>query len=94
MAKTQHTIDTGIRLRVAIESTGKSKAAWARKYGVSESNVGNWMRGDSYPNLEALIAFCDDEGLTLDWFFRGILVGVVDAWAERLRRPKQASLVE
>jgi transcriptional regulator with XRE-family HTH domain len=88
---TQHKLETGHRLEMVIEKTGLSLAKWAERYGRKKSNVGNWTQGRSYPDIQVLIQVCEDEGLTLDWFFRNILAGVSQSWVAYLKQSKLAS---
>ena len=44
----------------------KSKAAFARKCGVSQQNVQNWVKGQNIPDVEKLVEIADIYGKSLD----------------------------
>jgi transcriptional regulator with XRE-family HTH domain len=88
---TQHKLEVGTRLKLIIQASGLSVTDWAKKYGRKKQNVTEWVKGRSYPDIEVLIRVCENEALTLDWFFRNIEAGISKAWADRLSQPKPAS---
>lgn len=71
MAATWHRRRVGSRLRVAIEATGKSQVEIARQFGVSPSKLGNWLRGDNYPDEMFLSRFCERFNISMDYLYRG-----------------------
>ena len=84
--------DLGVRLRAAIEATHPaSLSSWCRSYGVPDSKLGNWLRGDSYPPPDLLARYCADTGLTMDFLYRGVLAGVAFGVAAALMEPPSAS---
>lgn len=64
-------MNVGDRLRTSIEALDLSQAEVARAFGVSPSNLGNWLRGDAYPNPLFVKQFCDRYGINADYLYRG-----------------------
>jgi transcriptional regulator with XRE-family HTH domain len=58
---------------------------WSAAYGVQSTTIANWMAGKSYPAPRFLVQLCDDTGLTVDWFYRGVMSGVVTAMVQPLK---------
>lgn len=80
----------GNNLRLFIEAAaGGNQAEFARRFGVSPSKLGNWIRGDNLPDPYFLSRVCEDYGVTMDWFYRGVRAGVAAALAENLRAVAQ-----
>ena len=71
MTPRQHKMNVGDRLRTSIEALNLSQAEVARAFGVSPSNLGNWLRGDAYPNPLFVKQFCDRYGVNADYLYRG-----------------------
>lgn len=71
MGKTQHRKDVGENLRLAIEAVGETQASICRAFKVTPSNLGNWLRGDSYPSEWFVVQFCDRYDISADWIYRG-----------------------
>ncbi len=91
MEASQHKAEVGANLRVAIQVThGGNASAFGREFGLTPHKVGNWLRGDNYPDMMVLIRYCDEYGLTLDWFFRGKASGVASDVAVVLKQRKLA----
>jgi transcriptional regulator with XRE-family HTH domain len=91
MNAAQHRADVGARLRIAIEALGLTQAAVARAFDVSPSKLGNWVRGDSYPNEIFLVRFCDRYNITMDWLFRDVVSGMAFPLADVLWQKGEAS---
>lgn len=53
-----------------------TQAAVSRDLGVSTQKLGNWTRGDHYPEPWFVTRFCDRYGVTMDYLFRGVVPGV------------------
>lgn len=70
MSNSTHRRQTGSRLGIAIEALGKTQAEVCRALGVSPSKLGNWLRGDYYPDPYFVAQFCDRYGITADWIYR------------------------
>lgn len=92
-----HKVEVGRRLRVAIEAIEKSQAfvvkALHDSTGVTAPKLGNWLRGDNYPDEWFVKCFCDRFGVTTDWIYRGIVTGVAsDRLADELWKAEQESL--
>lgn len=93
MSERQHKAEVGLRLRQAIQATHPTFVAWCKEYetfGADKHKLGNWMRGDHYPSPYLLSQYCSDYGLTMDYFYRNIPLGVASSVAERLKAPKPA----
>lgn len=82
----------GARLGFARAALGKDGPDWAREYGVGETTQSNWIQGVSFPNREFLIQLCDNEGLTIDYFYRGRIGGVSEDLAQKLREAESGLL--
>jgi len=91
MAQTPHKRAVGDRLRITIEAVAPSQAAFARVMDVSPTKLGNWLRGDNYPEPLFLIRVCNEFGVTMDWFYRGSRAGVAASVAASLRQAEEAS---
>lgn len=68
----------GERLRMAIEAVGKRPVDICRTFGVAPSKLGNWMRGDHYPDPWFLVRFCDRFSVSADYFYRGKVSPAMD----------------
>jgi transcriptional regulator with XRE-family HTH domain len=75
----------GRNLMIAREALGATRSEWLKKYGLYASKYSQWEAGTVLPNLLFLIAICDDYGLTMDWFLRGVRAGVSSSVAEALK---------
>lgn len=91
MTNSAHKRQVGQNLRLAIEAIGMRPADLSRTFGVSPSKLGNWLRGDNYPEPPLLVRLCDEYGLTMDWFYRGTRAGVAASVAASLRSAEAAS---
>ena len=92
MSKTAHMVEVGRRLRMAIEAVGLTQAAVARAFdGVTPPKLGNWLRGDHYPDEYFIKQFCDRYGITADWIYRGVVSGVSGDAGDVLWKAEQES---
>ena len=73
MSADRHKQEVGARLDLAIQALGLTQAAVARKFEVAPSRLGNWIRGDNYPDEWFLKQFCDRYNITTDWIYRGVV---------------------
>ncbi len=71
LSKSDHVQQVGIRLRQLIDALEIPYVQAATEMGVSKSQLGNWMRGDSYPAPYQLYLFCRRRGVNFDWPFLG-----------------------
>lgn len=94
MGSTRHKVEVGRRLRIAIEAVAPSLAEVCRELDISPSKLGNWLRGDNYPEMPWIIRFCDRYGVTTDWIFRGVVSGASSDVAAALWKAGQGSGVE
>lgn len=91
MSNSLHRRQTGARLGIAIQAIGKSQADICRAMGVSPSKLGNWLRGDYYPDPYFVSRFCDRFSVTTDWIYRGQVASPMgDALADALWAAAQA----
>ena len=81
----------GLRLRQVIEALGISQADAARKMGISASHLGNWLRGENYPNPWRLKPFLDRYSVAADWIYRGHLGSMRDTLGDALEAVVTAS---
>lgn len=86
-----HMAAVGRRLRVAIEALELSQVAVCNELKVSPTKLGNWLRGDNYPDPWFIARFCDRYGITADWIYREVVPGGASAVAGALWRAAQAS---
>lgn len=93
MSNAIHRAEVGRRLRVAIEALGLTQVAVCRELGESTTKLGNWLRGDHYPDEWFVARFCDRYGITADWIYRGVVSGVASDVASELWKAEQASQV-
>lgn len=91
MGSTEHRRQVGERLTLSLEAVGLRQADVARALGVSQSKLGNWMRGDNYPDEYLMTVLCDRYGLTMDWLYRGVIYGLPGELADGLARVRAAS---
>jgi len=75
MTSLAHKIAVGRRLRIAIEAKGLTQAQVCRELNESTTKLGNWLRGDNYPEPWFVARFCTRYGITTDWIYRGIVSG-------------------
>lgn len=78
MAASLHKMEVGARLRLAIASLGRTPADVSRILGVTQQKLGNWMRGDNYPDETFIVSFCDRFNVSMDWIYRGRVSVVMD----------------
>lgn len=77
-------------LRQIVAVIGDSQAVIARRIGVSPSKLGNWLRGDNYPDPYAMWLLCEAYGVTMDWLYRGRIYGLPAELADGLRAAASA----
>jgi transcriptional regulator with XRE-family HTH domain len=63
----------GLRLKLLREALGYRQGEWVKRYKLRHaSTLANWESGLRFPDIEFLIALCEDHpGITLDWLLRG-----------------------
>jgi transcriptional regulator with XRE-family HTH domain len=91
MTNALHKVEVANRLRLAIEAIGSSQIDVCRELNISPSKLGNWLRGDNYPDPWFVKQFCDRYGVTSDWIYRGLASGAASGVAGALWRAAQAS---
>jgi transcriptional regulator with XRE-family HTH domain len=69
---------------------GRPDAEIARSINVSTNKLGNWKRGDNYPDPHIVPRLCDRYGATMDWIFRGLLYGMPTELADRIVQMQRA----
>lgn len=74
-----------------MEAACVQPAEVARLLGITLSKLGNWTRGDNYPDEYLLTVFCDRYGVTMDYLYRGIILGLPSALADGLAAARAAS---
>jgi len=87
----QHRRDVAARLQLTLEALDLKQAEVAETLGVSLSKLGNWLRGDTYPNEFLMTLFCDRYGVTMDWLYRGQIYGLPGALADGLARARRGT---
>jgi transcriptional regulator with XRE-family HTH domain len=74
-----------------MEAVGAKPADVGRLLGISVQKIGNWTRGDNYPDEYLLTVFCDRYGVTMDYLYRGVLRGLDGTLADGLASARAAS---
>ena len=90
MSKSMHKAEVGRRLDLAIEGLALRPVDVAKTLGVSLSKLGNWFRGDNYPDPYLLTVFCDRYGVTTDFLYRGQIAGLPGDLADGLAAARAA----
>lgn len=92
MVATVHKRRVGSRLRIAFEAIEKKQADISRLFpDATPSKIGNWLRGDDYPNEWFLVRFCDRFNISMDWIYRGrVSVAMDTSLADALWAAEQA----
>lgn len=49
------------------QQSGKTKKAFAEKYGIKDSTFSSYISGRATPPVELLITICNVEGVNMDW---------------------------
>lgn len=83
----QHVAFVAQQFERAMESLGLTQAEVARTLGVSASLLGNWKRGDNYPDAFLMTVFCERYRVTMDYLYRGVISpaldeALADGWAK------------
>lgn len=74
----------GERLSMVVAIVGVSQSAIGREIGVDQSTVTKWLKGQRVPSVYQMALFCETYGCSLDFIYRGSLVGVRQDLAVRL----------
>lgn len=91
MTNSKHKRDVAGRLQLTIEALELKQVEVAATLGISLSKLGNWLRGDAYPNEFLMTVFCERYGVTMDWLYRGLIFGLPKEMADGLAKAKAAS---
>jgi transcriptional regulator with XRE-family HTH domain len=91
MSETLYQREVGRRLRAAIDALGITYTDAAGELGVSTSKLGNWLRGEHYPDRYSVKQFCDRYGITAEWIYRGIVTGLPSDLANKLWKVERSS---
>lgn len=93
-----HKQQVGRNLRITIAAIGIKPADAAREMGVSPQKLGNWMRGDNYPDPFLITRFCADHSAPLEMVYAGIAASahpaLASAYATARRRYETGELGE
>jgi transcriptional regulator with XRE-family HTH domain len=84
LTPSDHKKAMGARMRRVIKVLGESQVEVAKTIKVSKENLGNWLRGDSYPSMHPLYKFCRIFGVTPDWLILGDPSGLRSDIRDRL----------
>lgn len=90
MSKSLHKRHVAENLNAVIEAVGRGPTYVAREIGVTASKLGNWTRGDNYPDPYAMMKLCDRFGVSMDWIYRRRIFGLDDTLAAGLRAAEAA----
>jgi transcriptional regulator with XRE-family HTH domain len=78
--------EVGRRLAWAREAIGVSQSECARRLDSNQASWSKYEAGTRLPPPYIMAGFCDLYGVSLDWIYRGLLIG--------LSRELQAALVQ
>lgn len=92
MSNAAHKVAVGRRLRIAIEALGLTQVKVGKELKVSPPKLGNWLRGDNYPDEWFVARFCDRYGITADWIYRGTVSGVSADVADEIWKAEQEAV--
>lgn len=86
----------GRNLRITIAAIGMRQADAAREMGISPSKLGNWLRGDNYPDPFLVTRFAADHAAPLEMIYQGTAAfappSLAAAYAEARRRWEAGAL--
>ncbi len=91
MNNDEHRRQVAQNLTLLLQAIGRPDAEIARSIGISSSKLGNWKRGDHYPDPYAAALLCDRYGATMDWIFRSLPYGMPAELADRVVQLRRAS---
>lgn len=94
MDATMHKRKVGSHLKMAIEALGLRQHQVAKEFGVSPSKLGNWVRGDNYPDEYFVKRFCERYQVSADWIYLGKVYGMPSPLADTLWKAEEASSAE
>lgn len=94
MKKHDHKQSVAANLRVIIAVIGGKQNEIARRIGSTPSKLGNWMRGDNYPDPWSMYLLCEFYGVTMDWIYRGKTYGLPVELVDGLKAKGEASPAE
>ena len=86
----EHKKEVAANLRLICAVIGGHQSDIAAAIGVSKSKLGNWLRGDNYPDPFAMWLLCERYGVTMDWIYRGRLFGLPSHLADGLKAKAEA----
>lgn len=89
---TDHQRVVGHRLRKLIDALGISYVEAGKDMDVSKSKLGNWMRGDNYPDPHAIYRFCRARRIN-SGVFDFIFLGDYSGLPQRIAEPLEAELL-
>lgn len=90
MTPAEHKAMVARNLRQIIAVIGRPQVEIAARLEVSKSKLGNWLRGDNYPDPHAMWLLCYHYGVTMDWIYRGQVFGLPAVLADGLRAEVEA----
>ena len=61
----------GSRMKQARRDAGLTQQQVAEKLGVNHSNVSQWESDKHTPQFSAIVKFCEETGVSLDWLVLG-----------------------
>ncbi|MFC4168416.1 helix-turn-helix domain-containing protein [Teichococcus aestuarii] len=84
MNSSEHKRQVAQNLTILLNAVGLPDAEVARSVGISNSKLGNWKRGDNYPDPFVLVLICERYGATMDWFYRSRVYGMPAELTDRI----------
>jgi transcriptional regulator with XRE-family HTH domain len=83
----------GERLDWVIEAAGISQTAAASLIGVTQGELSRWVNGTRMSRIVPMLAFCSRFRVSLDYIYRGHLLGCHPDLAQQLAREHPGRLV-
>lgn len=76
----------GLRLEVLREALNINKRDFAQSFGLDASSYSKTIKGEKPLRAEAAFVIAEKWGVTMDYIYRGRLLGLPDDLSEALRR--------
>ena len=76
MSASIHLARVAERLRAFMELRGIKKAEVVKFLGITTSKFSNWTSGRNYPDEYLMTLFCSRYGMTMEYLYRGVTLGL------------------
>ncbi|MBI1207487.1 MAG: helix-turn-helix domain-containing protein [Azospirillum sp.] len=82
----------GRRLRHSREALGYSQGAVCRILKVNQTRWSNWEIGERFPAPDIIVRYCNHFGITTDYLYRNVNVGLPQSVALKIAEIEQAEI--